>query len=393
MRIIKMKKTILTLALLAATGTSQAELSDGAILNIGEGSFFTMGGGIAVNAPGFDGQFITGNQGLALGSIQEASGSHSGAPNGSENSKIDNPWLFFGNTGMNGSLSPTNVLSASGNTATVDFSGWSIVWNGLDSASGVAPILMGTGAWFGSTTNGVAQVTCSVDCSDGDTYTLIYSATIPSNEPSSFGNTQFLLNLTGTISDTAIPRISISVNDDNKVQECAATGGHDVMIASNVQLLFGAVLDRIEWELDGQIVAEGDNFSEFLSLGSHGIKATAFTVGGQQETAFATINIVDTTAPEISAAFIDQRSGEEITVVNKKRKSFIAVSMSATDTCDASPSIDGMGGFQLFDGDALKIKGHKNKIKLTASELEMEVKAIDASGNSSVVSKSLSITP
>jgi len=34
----------MTLGLLAVTGTSQGELLNGAVLNIGEGSFFTMGG-------------------------------------------------------------------------------------------------------------------------------------------------------------------------------------------------------------------------------------------------------------------------------------------------------------------------------------------------------------
>jgi len=387
-----MKKTIIFLSLLAVTGTSQGELMNGAVLNIGEGSFFTMGGGTAVNAPGFDGQFITGHHGLVLGEIQEATGSHSGQLNGSENPVIDAPWVFFGNTGMHSMLLPSNVLSASGNTATVDFSGWSVAWNGLDSASGVAPVILGSGAWFGSTTDGVAQVTCAVDCGDGDSYILVYSATTVADQPSSSGNTQYMLSLTGTISATPTPQISISIDGDN-VQECAATGGHNVTAVSSVGLFYGAVLDRIEWTLDGQMVTAGEDFSEFLSLGSHVVSATAFTVAGKQDTASKNITIVDTVAPEISAAFIDKRTGSEITVINKKRTSFVGVSMLAHDICDAAPSIQGMGGFMLFDGDALKIKGYQNKVKLTASELEMGVKAMDASGNKSQMHKSLSITP
>jgi len=202
-----MKKTAIALALLAATGSANAALVNGSTLSVDAGSFFTMGGGTAVAAPGFDGQNITNNQGLVLGTVQTPSGSHSGAPGtvAGETPTVDNPWLFFGNTGMSGTESASNVLSASGNTATVDLSGWVVAWNNLDSAAGVPTVPMGSGAWFGTTTDGVAQVTCGVDCGDGDTYTLIYSATVPDGDPSNFGNTQYLLSLTGTVSAVPVP--------------------------------------------------------------------------------------------------------------------------------------------------------------------------------------------
>jgi len=126
---LKMKKTVIAVALLTATPSANAVLVNGSTLNIGDGSLFVMGGVTTVAAPGFDGQFITGNQGLILGTVQTPSGSHSGAPDGSESPTIDNPWIFFGNTGMSGNQSPSNVLTASGNTATVDFSGWYVAWN------------------------------------------------------------------------------------------------------------------------------------------------------------------------------------------------------------------------------------------------------------------------
>jgi hypothetical protein len=202
-----MKKTAIAIALMAATGSANAALTNGSTLNIGAGSFFTMGGGTAVNAPGFDGQFLVQNNGLVLGTTQTPSGSHSGAPGtvAGEAPTVDSTWLFFGNTGMSGTTTDSNVLSASGNTATVDLSGWAVAWNGLDGGSGVPTIPMGTDAWFGTTTNGVAQVTCGVDCGNGDTYTLTYSATVPAGDPSNFGNTQYLLSLTGTITAVPVP--------------------------------------------------------------------------------------------------------------------------------------------------------------------------------------------
>jgi hypothetical protein len=199
-----MNKTAIALALITATGSANAVLVNGSTLNIGEGSFFAMGGNSTIAAPGFDGQFITGYQGLVLGTVQTPTGSHAGVPDGSESPMIDNPWLFFQNTGMHGNQSASNVLTASGNTASIDFSGWSISWNGLDSGTASGPVLLEAGAWFGSTVNGVAQVTCGVDCGDGDTYTLIYSAHTGCGNPSS-GCSQYLLNLTGTISAVPIP--------------------------------------------------------------------------------------------------------------------------------------------------------------------------------------------
>lgn len=203
-----MKKTIIAVSVVAALGASgvaSAALVNGSTLSVDQGSFFTMGGGTTVNAPGFDGQFITGFDGLVLGTTQTPSGSHSGLPNGSESPTVDNAWAFFGNTGMSGTDSNSNVLSASGNTATVDFSGWVVAWNGLDAASGNPTVPMGSGAWFGTTTDGVAQVTCGVDCGNGDTYTLTYSATVPAGDPSNFGNTKYLLQLNGTVSAVPVP--------------------------------------------------------------------------------------------------------------------------------------------------------------------------------------------
>ena len=193
------KKIAVAVALSATAMSAQAVMLNGNTLSIGTGSFFTMGGSLTPMAPGFDGQFISGFNGLVLGSTQTATGSHTGAVNGSESPNIDNAWAFFGSTGMHLSTSNTNVLSASGNTATVDFSGWSVTWNGI-------PVIpMGSGAWNGNA-NGVADIVCGLDCGNGDTYTLTYSATVPLGDPSNFGGTKYLLKMTGTVA--AVPEAS-----------------------------------------------------------------------------------------------------------------------------------------------------------------------------------------
>jgi len=202
--------SVLAACALGASVSANAALTNGSTLNFDSavlggyygttvvgGSYFGMdtnGGGVAKN----ERTGLSMNDGLVLGTVQAASGSHSGAPDGSESAGIDSPWNFFNNTGMHYSASATNVLSASGNTASVDFSGWGVTWNGIPA------INMGGGAWNGNA-DGVADVTCGVDCGDGDTFTLDYSATVPVGDPSGFGGVNYLVHLEGTVSAVPVP--------------------------------------------------------------------------------------------------------------------------------------------------------------------------------------------
>lgn len=154
---------------------------------------------------------ITGFNGIVLGTAQPASGSHTGSPDGSESPDIDNPWEFFSNTGMHQTTSAVTVITTSGNTAELDFSGWNVTWNAI------ASIPMGSRAWndpgsgWDGNVDGVAQVTCAVDCGFGDTYTLEYTATVPDGDPSGFGNVEYGLRLEGRILDPAGAPVA---NDD-----------------------------------------------------------------------------------------------------------------------------------------------------------------------------------
>ncbi len=193
-----MNKSTLALALGLALSTASiganAALVNGSTLNIGTGSTFEM----EVAPTVFLATTVVNNNGVVLGTAQAASGSHTGAPNGTENPGIDKPWLFFGNTGLDYTSSPTNVLTAAGNTADVDFSGWTVTWNSI------ASIPMSGGAW-GTNASGVANVTCGVDCGNGDTYSLYYTATVPAGSPSGFGGVKYRLNLKGTVSEIPVP--------------------------------------------------------------------------------------------------------------------------------------------------------------------------------------------
>jgi len=135
--------------------------------------------------------------GLIVGTSQSASGSHNGPPDGSESPGIDKPWQAFGSTGMFESVSPTTIISASGNLATLDFTGMSVDWNGIDAVPVHDPI-----GFPGDT--GQATITCSVDCGLGDTYVLDYAGHT-TLETSGKGGVPILIHLEGTISAVPVP--------------------------------------------------------------------------------------------------------------------------------------------------------------------------------------------
>ena len=244
-----MKKLILATAVASALGASvvstsaSAALANDALLNfdpgvittiyipyvgdvdtVQSGSYFGMDtngkGGItaAERTP------ISQNDGLLLGTAQAASGSHGGAIDGSENPGVDAAWEFFSNTGMHLSSSATTVLTAAGNTATVDLSGWAVTWNGIpsiDMGGGIqdcgttsdgicvtTPPPPNVGEDIGGVYNngtGVAIITCAVDCAVGDTYTLDYDAVVPQADPSNFGGVSYTLHLEGTVGAVPVP--------------------------------------------------------------------------------------------------------------------------------------------------------------------------------------------
>jgi len=105
---------------------------------------------------------LTSLNGLQLGTVQPASVS---SPN------IDQPWTTFGAQGIHFTTSPVSILSDDGfGNVELDFSGWSATWNNIDFNLG--------GAAWGSNADGVAQMTCSSDCSNGDSFSIFYTATV-----------------------------------------------------------------------------------------------------------------------------------------------------------------------------------------------------------------------
>lgn len=285
---------------------------------------------------------------------------------------IDLPWLFANIEGIH---QTTTIPVTQNQNGSLDFSGWEVAWNGM-------VVSLGDGM--------NATVSCggALPCAVSDPYQIDYTSVITTGPFAGAGYHLHLENIDN------IPSLDVSLSiSGGNVQECASTGGHNVSASASVSLFNGAQLDTIQWTIDGQDAGSGTSVSPFLTLGTHNISVTATAITGLQDTETATITIVDKTGPVISASFIDKRSGNEITSIETKNTAYIGVSFGATDICDDSPSVSGVGGFMLNDGDTLKIQGNLDKVELTTSTLNMSVTAADASNNRRGIIKTLNITP
>lgn len=122
--------------------------------------------------------------------------------NGAPQSSIST-FTWYGQPGSFETLGTgISILSASGDTATVNMSGWKMDW------SGNQDIPLGSFAWSDGYTNGVGNITCAAGsgCAIGSTYTLTYTATVPNGDPSSLGFVKYYLELHGTVG--AVPEAS-----------------------------------------------------------------------------------------------------------------------------------------------------------------------------------------
>lgn len=138
-----------------------------------------------------------GTTGIVIGTATTAGASHAGAPTAGDTNAITAPWAFFGNTGSD----YTTVGITGGTTGGLNFSGWTVTWNGIPA------INMTGGAWGTGYSNGVANFTWNGVYGAG--YTLDYHATVPLGDPSGFGGVKYALHLQGVVNQAAaVPEAS-----------------------------------------------------------------------------------------------------------------------------------------------------------------------------------------
>ncbi len=156
------------------------------------GSYFAMD----MTIPGFQQNerhpITTAGTGINLAGIQSAGG-------------IDKDWTFGGNYGRHLTLQTPTIVSQAGNVVMLSMTGWTVNWGSEGN------IDMGTGS--------AATVTCGATCADGDTFTLDYTAVVPTG---SFTGINYALHLQGTI------KVPSTIGASNVSSGTLAIGGFDV---------------------------------------------------------------------------------------------------------------------------------------------------------------------
>lgn len=176
--------------------------------------------------------------------------------------------------------------------------------------------------------------------------------------------------------------VSIGITGGNN-QQCDEIGGTHVELTAAVDLGGGAVLDSIEWTVDGNPAGSGAAITPFLSLGTHAVSVTAFSTLGIADTASANVNVIDTVQPELRIEFIDRRSGEVVTSVEGPRTSFIEIRLAGTDACDGEVEVTGVAKptFVVQGGEVIRIQGRNQEVEMPTSAIEVTATATDDSGN------------
>lgn len=359
--------------------------------NCSYGQIVTSGSYFAMDANG-NGTFSPGeklaiemSEGVRLGDVQPASGSHGGAPNGSEFPSIDLPWSFFGSTGMHQTILPVVIINGDDGTgdniASIDFSGWGVTWNGIPN------IPMGGDTVNFPSDTGIAVVTCSSACNAGDNYTLDYLAHVPIDDPSGFGGVYYTVHLEGVINPgSPLPPtkdVTIQLVGGNS-HECSSPEGG--IIEANANIITTDINDiaSVNWTLDGADAGSGNSVNISSPLGDHTIGVVVVTLASGIFESTESVTVSDNTAPELNILFIDRHTDEEITEVAGDRRHLVTVRYDVVDACDPDASASGVAVpvFSIEDGDDIIIK---NKELATAilgtSAVNVSAEAIDVSEN------------
>jgi len=364
------------------SSNAAAALPSGTVLQFTSGSYFfvDINGDEIIDAS--EKTAITMHDGVILGTTQPASGSHPGFPDGSETPGIDQPWAFFANTGMH----QTTLPVTDNGDGTLNFSGWGITWNGIPN------IHVGDPANFPADTHR-ATIACSHNpCQVGDSYVLDYRGHVPLGDPSGFGGVLIGVHLEGmVVNGSSVPRISLQISG-GQVQECSVHGGTPITMTATVTVPPGDTLASVNWTIDGNPAGSGSQISPLVPVGAHTVRVQALTTSGQSAVTTANVTVQDTVAPTVTAAFVDQATGQVVSQVSKNTK--VIVKAKAVDVCDPAPAIIPMAGLPVHDGDRIKARIDQQRLVIDdVAQLTLSVTATDASGNSAIGQASLNFAP
>ena len=203
------------------------------------GSFFTMQvqTGVLVYTTLTPGPY----GGMTIGYDQPTGNSHGSEPFGIEESGLDEPWLFFNNTGFtftkNGGIigNPDGTLQF-GSGMVGQQGRYIITWNGIPEIDLGGSPAFAEDLGFGSINCDTAQPvdpSKTASCADTNFFSLKYAAHVPPNDPSQFSNVPYTLTLTGTVGfldgDFASNTGTTIANEDRMAATDTGTNDLDVI--------------------------------------------------------------------------------------------------------------------------------------------------------------------
>ncbi|MDH5765677.1 MAG: hypothetical protein OEZ38_06625 [Gammaproteobacteria bacterium] len=187
----------------------------------------------------------------------------------------------------------------------------------------------------------------------------------------------------------AFVEMAVNVEGGN-TQECNQVSGREITINAMPQLYGDAVLDAITWEVNGESAGTGMSISEFFTVGSHIVNATATLTNGDSDTASVSVQVRDTTRPELKIAFVNY-SGDEI---ESSSAGPVGISIKASDICDPDPVVrygNATKVYRVNDGDVVFVNQGASNLNLPATAIRVDASASDAYGNAISAAKTLNI--
>ena len=194
--------------------------------------------------------------------------------------------------------------------------------------------------------------------------------------------------------DIGVDELAFGINlfvEGGDVQECLSPQGNTVVVRS-VVFPDDVELASVELFLNGKSVATALPATVMLAFGANVLAVNATTTDGREITSERTVTLIDTTAPEINARFVDRRSGKAVSSIDCRRMSFVVVKIDVNDACDSKPLVESVLGTETKDGDRLLLQGMTNLLTLRADKVSLKVSATDASGNVTVKTQHLTLS-
>ena len=171
--------------------------------------------------------------------------------------------------------------------------------------------------------------------------------------------------------------------------ECSETSGATITLDSNPSTGGIAVLERVEWTVDGVLVNQGVSITEYFTLGSHTVEATAVTTIGDTATDTINVTVNDTVSPSIEVVFLNSEGNPVTSAISGE----YTVQYDVNEICDLAPNVNGSASpvMTVLSGDVITVDQSSGDVILPTTAVRVSVRATDFSGNTATDFKILEI--